>query len=63
MGNAVVLNNLLVSYYKLMPYRGFGAGITRALEAQPDIDWNINTDINKYFVVCTSKKAKILKKL
>jgi predicted HTH transcriptional regulator len=38
MGNAVVRNNLLVSYCsKLMIYRGFGSGITRALEAQPDI--------------------------
>ncbi|MGI5093443.1 RNA-binding domain-containing protein [Treponema socranskii] len=39
MGNAVVRNNLLVSYCsKLMHYRGFGSGITRALEAQPDIE-------------------------
>ena len=39
MGNAVVRNNLLASYCsKLMPYRGFGSGITRALEAQPDIE-------------------------
>ena len=39
MGNAVVRNNLLVSYCsKLMHYRGFGSGITRALEAQPNIE-------------------------
>lgn len=39
MGNAVVRNNLLVSYCsKLMIYRGFGSGITRALEAQPNIE-------------------------
>jgi len=39
MGNAVVRNNLLVSYCsKLMQYRGFGSGITRALEVQPDIE-------------------------
>ena len=39
MGNAVVRNNLLVSYCsKLMNYRGFGSGITRALEAQPNIE-------------------------
>lgn len=39
MGNAIVRNNLLVSYCsKLMIYRGFGSGITRALEAQPNIE-------------------------
>lgn len=39
MGNAVVRNNLLVSYCaKLMHYRGFGSGITRALEAEPTIE-------------------------
>lgn len=39
MGNAVVRNNLLVSYgSKLMIYRGFGSGITRALESQPNIE-------------------------
>lgn len=39
MGNAVVRNNLLVSYCsKLMIYRGFGSGITRALEQQPNIE-------------------------
>jgi predicted HTH transcriptional regulator len=39
MGNAVVRNNLLVSYCsKLMNYRGFGSGITRALENQPNIE-------------------------
>lgn len=36
MGNAVVRNNLLVSYCsKLMNYRGFGSGITRALAEEP----------------------------
>jgi len=39
MGNAVVRNNLLVSYCsKLMIYRGFGSGINRALENQPNIE-------------------------
>ncbi|MBK8055357.1 MAG: putative DNA binding domain-containing protein [Saprospiraceae bacterium] len=39
MGNAVVRNNLLVSYCsKLMIYRGFGSGINRALTAQPNIE-------------------------
>ena len=35
-GNAVVRNNLIVSYSsKLMRYRGFGSGIVRALQEQP----------------------------
>ncbi|NUM43015.1 MAG: putative DNA binding domain-containing protein, partial [Leptospiraceae bacterium] len=39
MGNAVVRNNLLVSYCsKLMNYRGFGSGVARALSQQPNID-------------------------
>ena len=40
MGNAVIRNNLLVSYCsKVMNYRGFGSGITRALEHQPNIEF------------------------
>lgn len=39
MGHAAVRNNLLASYCsKLMIYRGFGSGIIRALENQPDIE-------------------------
>ncbi|HRP67952.1 MAG TPA: ATP-binding protein, partial [Turneriella sp.] len=39
LGNAVVRNNLIVSYSsKMMYYRGFGSGITRALQAQPNIE-------------------------
>jgi len=34
----VLRNNLLVSYCsKMMPYRGFGSGIKRALNEQPNI--------------------------
>lgn len=40
LGNAVVRNNLLVTYCsKTMIYRGFGSGITRAIENQPDIEF------------------------
>lgn len=39
MGHAAVRNNLIASYCsKLMIYRGFGSGIIRALENQPDIE-------------------------
>jgi len=39
-GNAVMKNNLLASYCSnMMIYRGFGSGIVRALEEQPDIEF------------------------
>jgi predicted HTH transcriptional regulator len=39
LGNAVVRNNLLVTYCsKFMNYRGFGSGIIRAVNSQPDIE-------------------------
>jgi predicted HTH transcriptional regulator len=51
MGNAVVRNNLMVSYCsKLMNYRGFGSGITRALENQPNIEL-INDVEGEQFIV------------
>ncbi len=51
MGNAVVRNNLIVSYCsKLMNYRGFGSGITRALEKQPNIEL-INDIEGEQFIV------------
>jgi predicted HTH transcriptional regulator len=51
LGNAVVRNNLLVSYCsKLMMYRGFGSGITRALENQPNIEL-INDVEGEQFIV------------
>ncbi len=40
LGNAVVRNNLLVSYAsKLMFYKGLGSGIVRALKLQPNIEF------------------------
>ncbi len=51
MGNAVVRNNLLVSYCsKLMIYRGFGSGITRAYSEQPNIEF-INEEQGEQFIV------------
>ena len=51
MGNAVVRNNLIVSYCsKLMNYRGFGSGITRALKNQPNIEF-INDVEGEQFIV------------
>jgi len=58
MGNAVVRNNLLVSYCsKLMIYRGFGSGITRAIEAQPDIQL-INDSEGEQFIVIIPRPEK-----
>ena len=51
MGNAVVRNNLLVSYCsKLMNYRGFGSGITRSLENQPNIELINDLDGEQFIV-------------
>jgi predicted HTH transcriptional regulator len=51
MGNAVVRNNLLVSYAsKLMRYRGFGSGIVRSLEQQPDTDFYNDVEGEQFIV-------------
>ena len=51
MGNAAVRNNLLASYcFKLMNYKGFGSGIIRALQAQPNIEF-INDEDGHQFIV------------
>lgn len=58
MGNAVVRNNLLVSYCsKLMIYRGFGSGITRALKSQPNIEL-INDSEGEQFRVIIPRPEK-----
>lgn len=51
MGNAVVRNNLLISYCtKLMNYRGFGSGIIRATNCQHGIEF-INDIDGEQFIV------------
>ena len=51
LGNAVVRNSLLASYSsKLIRYRGFGSGIVRALNEQPDIEF-INDPAGEQFIV------------
>ncbi|MDR2791539.1 MAG: putative DNA binding domain-containing protein [Tannerellaceae bacterium] len=60
MGNAVVRNNLLVSYCaKLMKYRGFGSGIIRAMKHQPDIEL-INDTEGEQFIVRIPRKETYL---
>lgn len=59
MGNAVVRNNLLVSYFsKLMNYRGFGSGITRALEAQPNIELINDVEGEQFRVIIPRPEKK-----
>ncbi len=57
-GNAVVRNNLMVSYCsKLMNYRGFGSGITRALQNQPNIEL-VNDVEGEQFIVRILRPAE-----
>lgn len=56
-GNAVVRNNLIVSYStKLMRYRGFGSGIIRALKEQPDISFINDVDGEQFTVIIPRKQ-------
>ncbi|GHT32278.1 transcriptional regulator [Bacteroidia bacterium] len=58
MGNAVVRNNLLTSYCsKLMNYRGFGSGIIRATNNQPNIEL-INDIEGEQFIVKIPRLAE-----
>jgi predicted HTH transcriptional regulator len=51
LGNATVRNNLLISYCsKLMNYKGFGSGIIRAMNNQPNIEL-INDVEGEQFIV------------
>lgn len=50
-GNAVVRNNLISSYCsKLMNYKGFGSGIVRAIEQQPNIEFINNVEGEQFIV-------------
>ncbi len=52
LGNAVVRNNQLVSYCsKLMLYRGFGSGITRAIREQPNLELYNDVEGEQFKVV------------
>ena len=51
MGNAVVRNNLIVSFSsRMMEYRGLGSGIRRALKYQPNIQLVDDKESNKFKV-------------
>jgi predicted HTH transcriptional regulator len=51
LGNATVRNNLITSFCsKLMSYRGFGSGIIRAVESQPNIEME-NDEKGEQFII------------
>lgn len=57
MGNAVVRNNLIVSYAsKLMKYRGLGSGVARAAKNQPDLELYNDKNGEQFKVVIPRKK-------
>jgi ATP-dependent DNA helicase RecG len=59
MGNAVVRNNLLVSYCsKLMTYRGFGSGITRVLKNQSNVEFINDVDGEQFKVIIQRPEKK-----
>lgn len=59
LGNAVVRNNLLVTYCsKTMIYRGFGSGITRAIENQPDIEFKNDVEGELFKVIIPRLERK-----
>lgn len=58
MGNAAVRNNSLVTYCsKMMLYRGFGSGIIRSIENQPNIEL-INDVEGEQFIVKIPRPEK-----
>ena len=51
-GNSNIRNPILASFAtKLLPYRGLGSGIRRALKAYPDISFNDDRDGNNFTAV------------
>ncbi|MCH8957690.1 ATP-dependent DNA helicase RecG, partial [candidate division KSB1 bacterium] len=50
-GNSNIRNPILASYAtKILPYRGLGSGIIRALKAYPDIEFENDADGNLFKV-------------
>ena len=58
-GNAVVRNNLIVSFSsKIMKYRGLGSGIRRALKEEPSLQLIDDKDGERFSVVIKRKEEK-----
>lgn len=57
-GNAAARNYILASFAsKMLPYRGLGTGIKRAIKEQPDIEF-INDVDGEQFIVKIPRPAK-----
>lgn len=55
-GNSNIRNPILASFAaKILPYRGLGSGILRALKAYPDIDFEDDRDGNLFKVIIKRK--------
>jgi len=56
-GNSNIRNPVLASFaYQILPYRGFGSGIIRALENYPDIEFIDDRDGNLFKCIIGRKK-------
>ena len=52
LGNSCARNPVLASFaYYVLPYRGYGSGILRAIEAYPDIDFIDDRESNTFRVI------------
>jgi ATP-dependent DNA helicase RecG len=57
-GNTVARNNIITSFAsKLLPYKGLGTGIQRAIKEQPDIQF-INDEEGEQFIVKIPRPEK-----
>ncbi len=58
-GNTVARNHILASFAgKIIPYRGLGTGIQRAIKEQPDIEFINDTDGEQFIVKIPRPKKK-----
>jgi hypothetical protein len=57
-GNPVIRNNQVVAYAThVLPYKGLGSGIRRALESQPDIEFINDIDGEQFIVIIPRLEA------
>lgn len=59
MGNAVVRNNLIVSFSsKIMKYRGLGSGIRRAIKEEPNLELIDDKDGDRFIAIIRRKSIE-----
>ena len=60
MGNSNIRNPILASFAtKILPYRGIGSGIIRALKEYPAIDFRDDRDGNRFIVTILRKEPEV----